>query len=670
MPYALNNKRSKRKARKVINIHQNAFAKGYNSQIDNSRRPTDSLSDLTNMEVVQDNVVRPRPPLVRYGTQPAYTVVGRGMTRYNDIRSIIWMLDTGANGVLYKQTDGGSFTSLGGTYDDEAWASCIQSKARAYVYNGVDNLSYIDLTDDSVNTYTALTTPAITSVVKTGQAGTAFTHYYRVSANNEVGESIASTAGSVTSGKIRDAWIENTDYITITLTGAVTNATSYTYYYGTSADTLEELYTVAGNGSLTFIDYGTLATNPFKLAPEGNSTEGAVFTHMYNDAKNSQVFGVTAGNLLYYSAPGTGDFSPYNGGGYFAVDEDGDTKLNFVDGFRNGKGDAVLTLSARGAAGKGKIFHAAQATLTIGDQVITYFDVYEANGQAGTYSPRATVKARDSLHYPTGVDFKSTGTSQNINNVLTTNSISQALEGDLPNITLGSLDKAVGLEYRDKIYFALPIGSTENNEIWYVDLSRKGLWVLRWPIAAKDMWLYEDSDGATHHCVLVDNVILEFTRAGSRTHEDDNVPWRSRVAFESLVWDEDGIILGKVRNQYFKLLVPKGTITVNSTGLTRRGVQQAVGTDTFTVTTTQTGVGAWLYGGAFLDTEAAHQYGDDPGEVSSYGKSIAVLRIKPRGLLAQMDWEIIGETTGTDYILSAVNTRGFALDQLILKTSN
>jgi len=669
MPYTLNSKRSSRKARKKVDLHQNSFKKGYISTIAQSRRPQDSLSDLTNMEIVQDFVARPRPPMERYGTQPANTIIGRGMIRYGGNRSIIWMQDTGANGQLFKQTDGGSFTALGGTYDDEAWASCVQSKAKAYVWNGVDNLSYIDLTDDSINTYTALTTPAITSVAKTGMTGTAFTHYYRVSANNEVGESIASVAGSVTSGKVRDAWIENTDYITVTLTAAVTGATSYTYYYGDSSDTLNELYTVAGNGNLTFIDYGTLATNPFKLAPEGNSTEGAVFRWMYVDTKNSQIFGIDNENKLYYSAPGTGDFSPYNGGGYVTIDEDGDTELNFVSGFRDGKGDPVITVSARGAAGKGKLYHVTFSTLTVGDQAIIYADVYEANGQAGTYAPRATIKERDSLWYPTGEDFKSTGTSQNILNILTTNTVSQVIEPDVDKISTMYLDKAVGLANKDKLYFALPVGSTENNEIWYIDLSRKNLWVLRWLVPAKDLWLYEDNDGATHFCALVNNVILEFTRAGATTHQDDGTAWSSRIAYETLVWDEDGITLGKIRRQYFKFLNPSGEINVNAVGLSRRGVQASAGSDTFVTSTTFTGIGQWTYselgGDNFI---GGHQYGEDPGSIETYGKSVAILEIKPKGLLAELSWEVTADTSGTDYILSAVRTKGQSLDDLVLKT--
>ena len=57
-------------------------------------------------------------------------------------------------------------------------------------------------------------------------------------------ESIASAAGSVTSGKFREAWIENTDYISLSWS-AVTNAT-YTIYYGDDAANCFELYTVSG----------------------------------------------------------------------------------------------------------------------------------------------------------------------------------------------------------------------------------------------------------------------------------------------------------------------------------------------------------------------------------------------------------------------------------------
>jgi hypothetical protein len=87
--------RRTKKHQSVIDLHQNNFAKGYVSTFANSRRPQDSLSDMTNMELVQDNVPRPRSPLTRYGTQPANTVIGRGKYRYNGSRGLLFMMNVG-----------------------------------------------------------------------------------------------------------------------------------------------------------------------------------------------------------------------------------------------------------------------------------------------------------------------------------------------------------------------------------------------------------------------------------------------------------------------------------------------------------------------------------------------------------------------------------------------
>ena len=131
MPYQVSSSRNKRKARKVINTHQNKFPKGYVSTIDNSRRPLDSLSDLTNMEIVQDSVVRPRPPLIPYGIQPDKPVIGRGMINVGTTRSILWMMNDAGTGKLYKQSDRGAFTTIGGRYSSTGWASCDQSTGKA-----------------------------------------------------------------------------------------------------------------------------------------------------------------------------------------------------------------------------------------------------------------------------------------------------------------------------------------------------------------------------------------------------------------------------------------------------------------------------------------------------------------------------------------------------------
>lgn len=664
MPYVAKNtgnKRSKRN-RVKIDIHQNAWPKGYMSTIANSRRPQDSVSDATNMELVQDAIWRPRPPLVQYGTQPTHTVIGRGSYRYNGSRGQLFMLDVAGTGKIYKQVDGEAFTLIGGvnSYDNEAWAGFVQSKDRVYVFNGVDNLSYIDLTTSATVEYTALATPA----APTGTAAAGLTsgtkpynYYYKITANNAVGESAASDESvAVNVNTIRDNWT-STNKVDVTWS-SVPDATSYTLYGGDDPNFLYEIITLSNLSTLTYADDGSMTLNPYKTAPSSNSTQGAIFNWMYVDAPTATVYGVTDENQLYYSAAGTGDFSSLNGGGFATIDEGGDTILNFVTGFRTGKGDPVITTSSRGAAGKGKLSHFTFATAEYGGQIITYPNIIEANGQSGTYAPRATVKAGDSIYYPTGDAFKSTGTSQNIVNILTTNSISQVIEPDVNKINLAYLNNASGVEYQDKVYFALPVSSTTNNEIWYLDLSRKNAWILRWPVDAKDIWMHEDNEGQSHLCVLVDNKILEFTRAGSQTHTDDGVAFRSRIAFSSLVWDPDGIALGNIHNQYFKFLLPQGNIQINAYGLSKRGATSSVGSETYSVDVSFTGWDIWEY-------DADNFYDDDPGEINLLARSVAVIKVRPKGLLNQEDWEAVADTAGVDYFLSSVSTRGTANIDLV-----
>lgn len=647
----------------AIDIHQDQFPLAYVSTVANSRRDTKSVSDATNMQLVQDNIFQPRPPLVRYGVQPTNTIIGRGEYRYNGQRGQLFMMNVAGTGKIFYQLDGGAFTAVGGvnSYSSTLWAGFRQTKTRVYVFNGDstgagNNLSYIDLTTMNTVEYVSISPP--TSVAGVGSAalvsGTKpYNYYYKVTANNTVGESAASVASTaVNVNDIRDNWAADaTKNIIVTWTAPAGTITSYTIYGGDDPNTLNEIVTLANLTTLSYTDDGQLPLNPFSQAPGSNSTQGAIFTWMYVDTKDATIYGVTSTNQVYYSAAGTGDFSALNGGGFVTIDEGGDSQVNFVDGFRTGKGDPVISISARGAAGKGKLYHMTFDTATYGTQVLTFPDVTEANGQSGTYAPRATVKARDSLYYPTGDAFKSTGTSQNIVNILTTNSISQGIVPDVNNLTLGALNGASGVEYQDVIYYALPVGSATNNEIWYIDLARKNAWVLRWPVAATDIWLYEDNDGQSHLCVLVNNVIMEFTRAGSQAHTDDGVAWRSRLAFSSLVWDVDGITLGNVHNQYFKFLAPKGNIMVNTFGLTKRGATTDTGSDTYSYEVTFTGIGVWDYSGDYL-------YGDDVGTIGSFASSIAVLHIRPKGLLNQLDWEVIAEDAGCDYFLSSVSTRG------------
>lgn len=655
-----------RKQRKRIDItqgapSQNGFKKGYMSFVTDSRMPFDALADLTNATLDQDNLPGPRESLVLHGEQPLGVLIGAS-TFIKIVSGVpekwdISMQVIAGVGKIHVRKDGNIWVAATGVnaYDDEAIVNFCQSGNRVYVSNGVNAMSYYDIATGATVEYTALTTPSTPTATGTGLTGTNFTYYYRVTANNAVGESTASVADSEQVSTVRDSWASATQYVTVTWS-AVSGATSYNLYVGTVAGEEQYLTSVVG---LTFRDDATLQPNAFRIAPSGNSTEGPTLRYMWN--KDGQLFGVgDVNNLdyLWYDAGGSavGDFSPFNGGGNVGINSGGDTTPQAVRSFRTGKGDPAVTVLSSGVAGIGKMHHVVFTSTTFDNNVITIPNVQEANGQGGTVSARSVLEANNSLWYLTGQDFKSTGTSANVQNILSTNSVSNDIIPDVRRINLAQASKATGLVYENKLYWALPVGSDDNNQIWVKDLSRRGIWIMPWTISAKFMWLSENNEtGTVSFCVYDGTNILEFSR--SVYHQDNGVAFRSRVAHEGLVWSDSGMTMGAIQEQRFKYLQPSGTIVTNAFGLDEDGQVDTLATDTFTQTSSFTAWGQYLYS----DPENPSFFSGDVGVINFTSTQVHVTNLEIDETLNQLGWEITADTIGVDYLLSTVHTKGIEI---------
>ena len=656
-----------KKKRSVINVTQGSpsgkgFRRGYQSFVTDSRTPLDALSDMTNATLDQDNLPRPRSSLVLYGEQPTGAILGVGtfikIVSGSPEKWDICMIVDGGAGKIFVRKDGDTWTAAtgaGNTYDDEASVNFCQSGNRVYVSNGTDAMSYYNINTGAVVVYTALTTPSTPTATGTGLSGSNYTYYYRVSANNAVGESAASVADTEAVSTVRDSWASATQYITVTWS-SVAGATSYNVYAGTVSGEEQYLTTVTG---LTFKDDGTLALNPFVLAPSGNSTEGPTLSYMWN--KDGQLYGVgdkDNPDYLWYDGGAThvGDFSPFNGGGNVGINSGGDTVPVAVRSFRTGKGDAAVTVLSRGVAGAGKMHHLVFTSTTFDNNVINVPNVSEANGQAGTVSPMAVVEANNSLWYPTGQDFKSTGTAANIQNILSTNSVSNDILPDVQSLNLAAMHKSVGLVFENKIYWSLPVGSDENNQIWVKDLSRGGIWIMPWVISAKYMWLSENNEtGHIAHCIYDGTNILEFSR--SVATQDNGVAFNTRVAHEGLVWDDSGMTMGAIQSQRFKFLQPAGTIEVNSFGLDEDGAVNTLANETYTQTSSFT---SWN-DMAWSDGELPSVYSGDVGAIDFTSTGVSVVTLEIDETVNQLGWEVVTSGTDCDYYLSTVHTNGIGI---------
>lgn len=561
-------------------------------------------------------------------------------------------------GKVHIRKDGDTWvaaTGAGNSYDDEAIANFCQSGNRVYISNTTDSMSYYDINSGAVVVYSSLATPSTPTATGTGLAGSNYTYYYRITANNAVGESTASVADTEAVSTVRDSWASATQYITVSWS-SVAGATSYNIYVGTVAGS--EQYLVSTTG-LTFRDDGTLTLNAFKLAPAGNSTEGPVLAYMWN--KDGQLFGVgdtTNPDYLWYDAgaTATGDFSPFNGGGNVGINSGGDTVPKAVRAFRTGKGDPAVTVLSSGVAGIGKMHHVVFTSTTFDNNVITIPNVQEANGQGGTVSARAVIELNNALHYPTGQDFKSTGTSANVQNILSTNSISNDIVPDVQRLNLSAMENSCGLAFEGKAYWALPVGSTTNNQIWVKDYTRRGAWIMPWIISAQFMWLSENNTtGSVDFCIYNGTNILAFSR--SVYTQDNGVPFRTRVAHEGLVWSESGMTMGAIQTQRFKFLQPAGTEQTNAFGLDEDGRVDTLATDTFSQTSSFTGWGQQMWS----DGELPSVWSGDVGVIDYTTTQVHVTALEIDETLNQLGWEVITDTADSDYVLSTVHTEGIEI---------
>lgn len=636
------------------------------SYADAIRARKNSLTDMTNMDLTQNGIPTIRPGTVQYGTQPLGTVIGVGtyVKAYDASKPEnfeIFMQVIGGVGKVVIRKDAGTMTIVGGTYDANAWCIFTQSNNRVYISNGVDRMSYYDIKTNTIVTYNPIAKPGTPTVTPTGLSGSVVTYRVRVSANNNVGETDASTATLVTVGAYRDEWNPTSQYITISVP-QVSGADSYNFYIGLTAGEEQYLGNVVKPASpsdpVTFKDNNRASINPFKKAPEGNSTSGPILNNLIES--DGQLFGTGDKDNRYrfwYSGTGdkSGDFSPFNGGGWVDINYGGKNIPTSVHAFRNGKGDSAITILTRGIAGKGALYHQTFENQTLGDFTITYPVIKQANGSAGTYSPMAVVEANNSLHYPSGKVFKTTGTKAQMVNILVNDNISDTIAPDASRLNLAAMHKAVGLEYENRIYYCLPVGSSNNNEIWIFDIEKKGAWILRWTIPCDYMWLYEDSSGRTHHCVLSNGKILEFDKAAAST--DDGVPFKTRLAGSTLTFDDTALQMASVETKRFALIRPRGEINIQISGLAEDAeVVTSLASETINPSTLPTG---------WSDTEWSYEeFGYSVPPADLVAQQLVPVPIDIDEIVSQLSWEITTDTAGCAYALHGEKTDGKIIPNL------
>lgn len=596
------------KAPEIKTISLKNWLNGVTSAYDDGRTPIDGLRSAGNVMLDQDGVVRQRPSLATYGPQPTGTVLGEifefraisGLTFTN------WMISlqnvSGTTNVYICKGGDTSWTKCTAavTFDNSAKAHFCQVQNKVLIMNGVDTLSYLDIPTSTVTRFTALSNPSAPTVTNSGSTSlttgtTILTIYYAVTANSTVGETAASTAGSLAINLDRDSWDPTKHALKITWS-AVTNAESYNLYCGVAdsgagTPTLYKIATgIPAEASPSYIDDGSHGLELVNPSPAANSTAGPKVSR--GSVVNGRVFLVGDYDHPFYvwygGDPGFElDFTYVNGGGFSQIGN-GTTELPIaVKPFHQGKGDPGIFVLTQGTNGHGKRYVLSPNSVTYGSTTITFYDVSEDNGTDGTDSPDGVIVYNDALWYPSRDGFKTTGTKPQLQNILSTNRVSDSIQTDIKNLSTAYMGGCVGLAFEGRLYWAVPYASSTNNEIWVLDLDRKGAWMKPWNISADWMWLYNDNNGRTHFLILKSNTIYEFT--DSQFTNDAGTAFSTSISSGKISFSKDGRVWGHLLKLIYVLLRPQGTFQASVAGEGDSGAIAQVGSNTFTPRTSVAG---------------------------------------------------------------------------------
>lgn len=574
--------------------------------LDDGRTPDNGLRSAGNVMLQQDGTIRPRPSLTPYGPQPIGEVLGEvfEFRTQSGLVSTNWMISIQAveedgQKKAYVFTAKGEDTTWtkreGKDYSTSARGHFCQIKGKVLVMNGVDNLSYLDTDTMAIVSYNELDTPAAPTLDEaTGLSGSSFKVYYAITANSTVGQTAGSGHLSQDVSTDRDMWNPETQSVKIKWT-TVPNVKSWNVYMGVSADGAgaPSLYLIASGldaSTLSFTDNGTRAQDLAQPLPTSNSTAGPKASR--GEVINSRVWLTGDSDNPFYVWRGGDydhelDFSPAYGGGYSAIgDGTKDIPVSVVP-FRSGPGESRVTVLTQGSNGQGKRVLLSPETVTYGATTFVVWKVEEDSGRDGTNAPDGVIQYDNSLWYPSRDGFKTTGTKPQLQNVLSTERISNTIQPDITSLNTSAMPNCVGVAYEGRLYWALPIGSSRNNQIWVLDLDREGAWMKPWNISADWMWLYNDNSGSTHHLVVSDNKIYELSYKAFTA--DGGIPFPTDGSSGQIRFSEDGRIWGRLIRVIFVLLRPQGTIRFTVSGKTEDSTLVAVGNGTFAAVSTRAG---------------------------------------------------------------------------------
>lgn len=633
---------------------------GSNSLVDEARMNTKFAVESVNLMQVQDGLWKTRWGTQYYGQElPANPDGASEYVKSDGTTELIVV----SNGVVYKSTDGGTWSSVSGA-SFTAGVQCyfLQISGYLYITNGTDDLARYD--GSTLTTYTEIAAPQnlTASLTASGLTSGNYTYYAQVTALNNVGETVGSTEASISVNKIRDNWISTTDSVYWGW-DEVSGATRYQLYISDLSG-YETLLTDSETNS--FIDNGTVAINPYVEVPDANTTGAPKFKSMAlsgnriwatnNDDERYKVYFSGTGHFI-------GNFSDFYGGGWINLEKGGREMPVAVKHYQSGSGDGRATVLAKTPDGHGAVWQLDISTATVGDTSFSLPSAIKVVGSWGTESLLGVVGTNNDIAFPNRKGWFSLGPEKQYFGILRTNERSSNIRPYWRSLVGSKIGGICAYFYDAKIFISVPKSTAGNTRTIIYDTERNN-WAVDWSIGAKQFLEYTDSGNNTH--------FLYIPTEGDRLIEisENYLNDLGTKFYQSYV--SPLIPVSKTKTDIFNLREavvelgrPRGSITFELLGIGKDNSFTTLATKIISDFGSNTGVGSDLAGELYAsETQASARGGAGAWKIylidapATYTQSTTKGAIKKRAKIYALQFKISSNTADTDFTILSLQAKG------------
>lgn len=532
---------------KPVEVVWDSFRRGLNLLLQDRELQKEESRKLDNLILKGAGILTQRPGTANYFLAGSGKV--RGLFPYYDKAGTNSILALTDEGYLVKKNNSSYTIIPGASFPSGTDVSAAQIYNKLFISSKTVNLRRYDGT--TLTPYIGISTPTSLTATKSSGATGAFTWYWRVSAESDVGETLASNAVSV-SGLPED--LTTIEYVRLSW-ATVAGAKGYVIY-GREAGNESFLSRVPAT-STEWIDDGNNVPSLSAYPPEADFTAGPK-GKIIIAFREKLVVGNLDGNPSRIMGSGGGPnvdkFHWSKGGFYVDINKDDGQEVEGLIEFEN----RIIVWKTR------SIY---QVTLGYNSSLgIVEPTVQKINNAVGCVSWKTVVPVENDVFFMGrraggGISLNSLGYEPNFTTVLRTSEVSPRIRPEMEKVNMSRVDEMWALYWKNIYWLFYPVGTNSMRCIGYDRERLAFLGPFDFPNAPAYGTIFYDTDKSEH--VLYGDGDDGYVTEISPSYSNDKgkaFTWTFQSKKEEL---GDGLRLKNLISYFLHVRNVSGTISVS-----------------------------------------------------------------------------------------------------------